>query len=61
MYWFGKDNKSFDFDMFSLSHFVILSIFILIAVSYFPKSKKIDEWWEMEKNRIRSSHFFDFI
>ncbi len=41
MDWFGKDNKSFDFDMFSLSHFVILSIFILFTVVIFLGRKKI--------------------
>ena len=61
MYWFGKDNKSFDFDMFSAKSFCYIVHLYSYCSSYFPKSKKIDEWWEMEKNRIRSSHFFDFI
>ncbi|WP_428911650.1 TIGR02206 family membrane protein [Niallia sp. Krafla_26] len=44
MNWFGKDNKLFNFDMFSLSHFVILSIFILGAIAiYLIREKLISE------------------
>jgi hypothetical integral membrane protein (TIGR02206 family) len=41
MDWFGKDNKSFDFNMFSLSHFVVLVIFILMAVVIFLNRKNL--------------------
>jgi hypothetical integral membrane protein (TIGR02206 family) len=46
MDWFGHSNKSFDFDMFSRNHFIILAIFILIAVVLFLYRKKLnDEKW----------------
>ncbi|WP_338453012.1 TIGR02206 family membrane protein [Niallia oryzisoli] len=51
MGWFGKDNKSFDFDMFSLSHFVVLAIFILMTGVIFLKRKKLShEKWR--KNEV---------
>ena len=40
MEWFGSDNRPYDFNMFSLSHFVILTIFMLIVVVHFSKSEK---------------------
>ena len=50
MDWYGKDNKSFDFNMFSLSHFVILAIFILMAVVIFLNRKKLKgEKWRKPK------------
>lgn len=50
MDWYGKDNKSFDFNMFSLSHFVILAIFILMAVVIFLNRKKLkgEKWRKTE-------------
>jgi hypothetical integral membrane protein (TIGR02206 family) len=46
MDWFGHSNRSFDFNMFSVSHFVILAIFILITVIIFLNRKKFnDEKW----------------
>ncbi|MEH7504813.1 TIGR02206 family membrane protein [Neobacillus drentensis] len=32
---FGRSNKNFDFEMFSASHFVIISIFLLVSVCLF--------------------------
>lgn len=37
MDWFGLSNKSFDFQMFSGSHFVILAIFLFITLVIFLK------------------------
>src|SRR4051812_20171049 len=50
MEWFGCSNKSFDFDMFSRSHFVILAIFILMIVIIFLYRKKLnnDKWRKTE-------------
>ncbi|MCQ6276076.1 TIGR02206 family membrane protein [Bacillus sp. V3B] len=46
MEWFGHSHKSFDFDMFSESHFVILAIFVLITVVIFRYRKNLnDEKW----------------
>ena len=42
MEWFGSDNRSYDFNMFSLSHFVILTIFMLIVVVIFLNRKKMN-------------------
>ncbi len=47
MGWFGKDNRSFDFDMFSLSHFVVLALFIIITVFIFLNRNK----WSSKKWR----------
>jgi hypothetical integral membrane protein (TIGR02206 family) len=50
MEWFGRSNKSFDFDMFSESHLVVLAIFILITVIIFLCRKKLndDKWRKAE-------------
>lgn len=50
MEWFGRSNKSFDFDMFSRSHFVILAIFILMIVVIFLYQKELndDKWRRTE-------------
>jgi hypothetical integral membrane protein (TIGR02206 family) len=46
MLWFGVDNKSFDFDMFSGSHLVVLAVFILVIILIFLNPKKLnDEKW----------------
>lgn len=42
MDWFGLSNKSFDFDMFSRSHFIVLVIFILITAVIFLYRKKLN-------------------
>ena len=42
MEWFSSDNRSYDFNMFSLSHFVILTIFMLIVVVIFLNRKKLN-------------------
>ncbi len=50
MQWFGRSNKSFDFVMFSASHFVILAIFVFISVVIFLYRKKLndDNWKRAE-------------
>ena len=50
MEWFGSDNRSYDFNMFSLSHFVILTIFMLIVVVIFLNRKKMngENWRKSE-------------
>lgn len=50
MEWFGRSNKSFDFVMFSASHFVILAIFVFISVVIFLYRKKLndDNWKRAE-------------
>lgn len=50
MEWFGLSNESFDFDMFSRSHFVVLAIFFLtIAVIYlYRKNMNGDKWRRTE-------------
>ncbi|WP_338470746.1 TIGR02206 family membrane protein [Niallia sp. XMNu-256] len=40
MDWFSKDNRAFDFNMFSLSHFAVLAIFILTTIVIFLNRKK---------------------
>jgi hypothetical integral membrane protein (TIGR02206 family) len=56
MDWFGHSNKSFDFDMFSRNHFIILAIFILIAVVIFLYRKKLnDEKWRRAEIGVVSS------
>lgn len=32
MEWFGRSNKNFDFDMFSISHFTIIAILFIVAI-----------------------------
>ena len=50
MEWFSNDNRAYDFNMFSLSHFVILTIFMLIAVVIFLNRKKLngENWRKSE-------------
>jgi hypothetical integral membrane protein (TIGR02206 family) len=46
MDWFGHSNKAFEFEMFSRSHVVILSVFFLISIMIFLNRKKLaDEKW----------------
>lgn len=46
MEWFGRSNKEFDFGIFTASHYVILAIFFLVAISIFlNRSKLNDEKW----------------
>jgi hypothetical integral membrane protein (TIGR02206 family) len=46
MEWFGASNKTFDFDLFSGSHLVILTIFILIVIVIFLNRRILsDEKW----------------
>ncbi|MGG1679879.1 TIGR02206 family membrane protein [Neobacillus sp. NRS-1170] len=46
MEWFGRSNKNYDFDMFSVSHFVIMSILFLGAILIFLYRYKLkDEKW----------------
>ena len=56
MEWFGSDNRSYDFNMFSLSHFVILTIFMLIVVVIFLNRKKMNsENWRKSEVSIAIS------
>ncbi|MFE8700782.1 TIGR02206 family membrane protein [Cytobacillus sp. FJAT-54145] len=50
MDWFGLSNQSFDFDMFSRNHLIILGIFILITFLIFLNRKKLsdDKWRRAE-------------
>jgi hypothetical integral membrane protein (TIGR02206 family) len=50
MGWFARSYKEYDFEMFSLSHFVIMGIFILIAVCIFLYRDKLaaGEWRKTE-------------
>ena len=50
MEWFGHSNKSFDFNMFSDSHFVILAIFLLITSFIFLNRNKLksEKWRKAE-------------
>lgn len=41
MEWLGLSNESYEFHMFSTSHFFILAIFLLIPLGLFLKRKKI--------------------
>ncbi|MFK9095381.1 TIGR02206 family membrane protein [Bacillus salipaludis] len=46
MGWFGRSYKNYDFEMFSISHFVILSICIVVsALLFFYREKLKDEKW----------------
>jgi hypothetical integral membrane protein (TIGR02206 family) len=46
MEWFGHSNEAFNFDMFSLSHFVTLTIFIVVCTFIFIHRKNLsDERW----------------
>jgi hypothetical integral membrane protein (TIGR02206 family) len=42
MPWFGLSNKSFDFDIFSGSHLVVLAIFVLVIVLIFLYRKNLN-------------------
>jgi len=44
--WFGRSYKNYDFQMFSLSHFVVISIFILVSILLFLFRDKLkaEEW-----------------
>jgi hypothetical integral membrane protein (TIGR02206 family) len=50
MEWFGRSSKSFEFDMFSGSHFVILAIFFIMTVIIFLNRKKLhsEKWRKAE-------------
>lgn len=63
MEWFGRSNKSFDFDMFSASHFVILAIFVLISVVIFLYRKKLndDNWRRTELGVTFSLILFEIM
>lgn len=48
MEWFGRSNKNYDFEMFSVSHFVIISILILVSLGIFLFRKKLkSELWRL--------------
>lgn len=61
MDWFGLSNKSFDFDMFSRSHIIILVIFILITAVIFLYRKKLNgnKWRRTEIGVIFSLILFE--
>ena len=63
MEWFGRSNKSFDFDMFSASHFVILAIFVFISVVIFLFRKKLndDNWRRAELGVTFSLILFEIM
>lgn len=63
MEWLGLSNKSFDFDMFSGSHFVILAIFILVITVIFLYRKKMsgDKWRRIELGISVSLILFEII
>jgi len=48
--WFGRSFKNYDFQMFSLSHFVVISIFILVSILIFLFKDKLkaEEWRYVE-------------
>ncbi|WP_226642424.1 TIGR02206 family membrane protein [Mesobacillus subterraneus] len=50
MEWFGHSNKGFNFDMFSLSHYVTLTIFFLVCSLIFIHRKKlsVERWRKAE-------------
>lgn len=50
MEWFGSNNKSFDFDMFSRSHLIVVAIFMLVTVAIFLNRKKMkaEIWSKVE-------------
>ena len=50
MDWFGRSSKSFDFAMFSGSHFVVLAIFLVMAVLIFLNRGKFqgEKWRKAE-------------
>ncbi len=50
MDWFGRSYKQFDFEMYSLSHFVIMSIFILVTICIFLFRKQMqgEQWRKAE-------------
>jgi hypothetical integral membrane protein (TIGR02206 family) len=46
MEWFGRSSKAFEFEMFSGSHFVILTIFFLItALIFLNRGKFQSDYW----------------
>ncbi|QCJ42127.1 TIGR02206 family membrane protein [Bacillus sp. S3] len=48
MGWFGRSYKNYDFEMFSISHFAIISICIAVAVLlFFYREKLKDEKWRV--------------
>ncbi|EKN70611.1 hypothetical protein BABA_04189 [Neobacillus bataviensis LMG 21833] len=44
--WFGRSYKNFDFEMFSISHFVIISICVVVSVLLFlfRENLKTEKW-----------------
>jgi hypothetical integral membrane protein (TIGR02206 family) len=50
MEWFGLNNKSFEFNMFSISHIVVLAVFILFTAVIFLYREKLknDKWRKTE-------------
>jgi len=63
MEWFGSDNRPYDFNMFSLSHFVILTIFMLIVVVIFLNRKKMngENWRKSEVGIAISLILFEIV
>jgi hypothetical integral membrane protein (TIGR02206 family) len=50
---FGRSSKNFDFEMFSGSHLVIISILLLVSVSIFLNRNKLkDEKWRNTEIRV---------
>lgn len=48
--WFGRSNKGFDFDMFTASHFSVISLFMLVAIGIYLYRDQFDQkkWRRVE-------------
>lgn len=43
MEWFGRSNKNFDFNIFSISHFIIIGLLIFGSIFLYANRKKLQE------------------
>ncbi|WP_338449594.1 TIGR02206 family membrane protein [Niallia oryzisoli] len=61
MEWFGNSSKSFDFDMFSRSHLIVVAIFLIITVAIFLNRKKMKSgiWRKIEISAALSLILFE--
>lgn len=41
MDWFGRSNKNYDFEMYSVSHFVIIAILLIVVIAIFLYREKM--------------------
>jgi hypothetical integral membrane protein (TIGR02206 family) len=50
MGWFGRSSKEFDFEVFSVSHFVIILLLFLVSIGIYLTREKLkeDKWRKLE-------------